>query len=256
MSTGSPLRVVHVIARLNVGGAALSVRELAAGQRRLGHEVLVVAGTIPAGEASMEHHASLLGVPYLHLPELQRELSPSRDVQAIRSLRRLLGEHRPHVLHTHTAKAGTTGRIAAVLRRRRKPHALVHTYHGHVLAGYFDPHRETFFRLVERTLAHVTDALIAVSDEVRDDLVSLGIAPREKFTVVPYGFDLDARVTSAQTRDETRARVGLGDGFVIGWAGRLTAIKRPLDLVRTLAEIEDATLVLAGAGEVRGDVEA
>jgi glycosyltransferase involved in cell wall biosynthesis len=256
MSTGSPLRVVHAIARLNVGGAALSVLELAAGQRRLGHDVLVVAGSIPPGEASMEETAARLDVPYLHLPELQRELAPRRDAQAIRSLWRLLRDRRPDVLHTHTAKAGTTGRLAALLRGTGRPAAVVHTYHGHVLAGYFDARRERFFRVVERALAHSTDALVAVSDEVRDDLVSYGVAPPGKFTVIPYGFDLDARAGSAATREATRASAGLGESFVVGWAGRLTAIKRPLDLVHAIAEVEGATLVAAGDGELRPQVEA
>ncbi len=100
------MRIVHAIARLNVGGAALSVLELAAGQQRLGHDVLVVAGTIPPGEASMEHLAETLGVPYRHLPELQRELSPRHDARRGAAIHRLLRERRPDVLHTHTAKAG------------------------------------------------------------------------------------------------------------------------------------------------------
>ena len=248
------MKIVHVIARLNVGGAALSVLELAAGQQRRGHDVLVVAGTIPAGEASMEHVAAELDVPYLHLAALKRELSPRDDAVAVRALHRLLRERKPDVLHTHTAKAGTTGRAAALLRAR--PGAVVHTYHGHVLSGYFSPRRERVFKLVERGLAHGTDALIAVSDEVRDDLVRFGIAPRQKFTVIPYGFDLDARVdSSTDTRAAKRAEAGIDDTFVIGWAGRLTDVKRPLDLVRTLAQVPDATLVLAGDGELRGEVE-
>ncbi len=92
------------------------------------------------------------------------------------------------------------------------------------------------YRLVERGLAHATDALVAVSDEVRDDLVRFGIAPRSKFAVIPYGFDLDGRIdSSSATRAEKRSAAGLDDEFVIGWAGRLTEIKRPGDLVRVLA---------------------
>jgi glycosyltransferase involved in cell wall biosynthesis len=251
------MKIVHVIARLNVGGAALSVLELAAGQQQHGHDVLVVAGTIPPGEASMEHLAAEFDVPYLRLPELRRELSPRHDVAAARALHALLRERRPDVLHTHTSKAGTTGRVAALLRGRARPRAVVHTYHGHVLSGYFSPRRERVFRLVERALAHVTDALVAVSDEVRDDLVRLRVAPRDKFAVIPYGFDLDARVdSSSATRAAKRAAIGLDDTFAIGWAGRLTEIKRPQDLIRVLALVPGATLVVAGDGDLREDVEA
>jgi len=252
------VNIVHAIARLNVGGAALSVLELAAGQQRRGHDVLVVAGRIPPGEASMEHVAKELGVPYLHLTSLQRNVSATSDLATIRTLRHLLRERRPDVLHTHTAKAGATGRLAALFAGRARPRAVVHTYHGHVLRGYFDPVRERLFRLVERALAHATDRLVAVSDEVRDDLVALHVAPLPKIAVVPYGFDLDRRLHSdAETRARKRAEVGAGDGaFVVGWAGRLTAIKRPLDLVRAVAGVDGAVLVAAGDGELRGDVEA
>jgi glycosyltransferase involved in cell wall biosynthesis len=251
------VKIVHVIARLNVGGAALSVLELAAGEQRRGHDVLVVAGTIPSGEASMEHVARELDVPSLHLRALQRELSFRNDSAATAALRRLLRTRRPDVLHTHTSKAGTTGRVAAMLSGSARPGAVVHTYHGHVLSGYFSPRRERFYRLVERALAPTADALVAVSTEVRDELVSFGVAPSSKFTVIPYGFDLDRRIdTSAPTRAAKRDEIGVApDTFVIGWAGRMTAIKRPEDLVQVLALVDDAVLVLAGDGELRGDIE-
>ena len=253
------MRIMHAIARLNVGGAALSVLELAAGQQRRGHEVTVVAGSIPSGEDSMEYLADELRVPYVRVPCLQRELSPRADVHAVVELRALLRERQPDVLHTHTSKAGATGRLAAVLSGRGRPKAVVHTYHGHVLRGYFSPRRERVFRLIERALAHSADALVAVSDEVRDDLVRLGVAPRGKFVVVPYGFDLDARV---DVRPETRARIRAGAGIddatlVVGFVGRLTPIKRPRDLVRTIAAVEsDAVLVVVGDGEGRAEAEA
>ncbi len=245
------VKIVHVIARLNVGGAALSVLELAAEQQRRGNDVLVVAGTIPQGEASMEHLAATLGVPYLRLPELKRELSPRDDLAATRKLRTLIRRRRPDVLHTHTAKAGTTGRIAAVLSGRARPR-VVHTFHGHVLTGYFDARRERFFQLLERALAHVTDRIVAVSDQVRDDLIRLRIAPAAKVTVVQYGFDLDARTRRRRRPQASGERLG---DFVIGWAGRLSEIKRPLDLVRVTAKVPGSRLVLAGDGELRADVE-
>jgi glycosyltransferase involved in cell wall biosynthesis len=250
------VRIVHAIARLNVGGAALSVLELAAGQQRRGHDVLVVSGTIAKGEAPMEHVAAELGVPHLHIPELQRELSPRRDLTALATVRHVLRERRPAVLHTHTAKAGLTGRLASLLQGRGRPGAVVHTYHGHVLSGYFEPAPEHVFRLVERGLAYLTDVLVAVSAEVRDDLVSFGVAPRHKFAVVPYGFDLDRRIGSSDGRAALRAEVGVDDSFAIGWAGRLTDIKRPLDLVRAVADVDGATLVLVGDGELRPQLEA
>jgi glycosyltransferase involved in cell wall biosynthesis len=251
------MRIVHVIARLNVGGAALSVLELAAGQQRRGHDVVVVAGEIPPGEASMEYLLPELGVNYLRLPALRREVSPRADLAAIGAIRHELQRRRPDVLHTHTSKAGTTGRVAALTVGGSRPACVVHTFHGHVLSGYFDPLRERAFRLIERGLAYSNDAVIAVSEEVRDDLVRFHVAPERKIVIVPYGFDLDARVRSdAETRRRKRAEAGIADdSFVIGWAGRLTAIKQPLDLVRTAAAVDNSMLVIAGDGELRQDVE-
>jgi glycosyltransferase involved in cell wall biosynthesis len=196
----------------------------------------------------MEYVADQLGVPYLRLPVLKREVSPRDDLAATLELRKLIRRRRPDVLHTHTSKAGTTGRIAALLSGAARPR-VVHTFHGHVLIGYFDNRREQIFRLLERGLAHATDRIVAVSDQVRDDLIRLKIAPAAKITVVQYGFDLDARVSGAGPHQGER-----GD-FVIGWAGRLSEIKRPLDLVRVAAKVPGSRLVLAGDGELRPAVE-
>jgi glycosyltransferase involved in cell wall biosynthesis len=256
------MRIVHVIARLNVGGAALHVLQLAHEQARRGHDVVVVAGTLAAGEESMEYVADELGVELLRLPVLQRELSLRADTAAIVALRRLIRSRRPDVLHTHTAKAGATGRLAALTSGGARPRAIVHTYHGHVLSGYFSRRWERVFRLIERTLAYASGTLVAVSDEVRDDLVRFGVAPARRFAVVPYGFDLPAwSDADDESRRELRGEIGAGDdAFVVGWAGRLTAIKRPLDLIRTLRALldagVDALLVLVGDGEDRADVEA
>jgi glycosyltransferase involved in cell wall biosynthesis len=255
------LSIVHVIARLNVGGAALHVLQLAREQAQRGHDVLVVAGTLAAGEESMEYVADELGVHVLKLPLLQRELSPRTDAAAILALRELLRRRRPDVLHTHTAKAGATGRLAALAVGSARPRAIVHTYHGHVLSGYFSRRWERVFRLIERLLSHTAGTLVAVSDEVRDDLVRFRVAPAERFVVVPYGFDLPAWSEADEAaRRRLRAEVGADARFVVGWAGRLTAIKRPLDLVRTLGGLlerdVDALLVLVGDGEDRPAVEA
>ena len=257
-----PLTIVHVIARLNVGGAALHVLQLAREQQRRGHRVVVVAGTLAAGEESMEYVADELGVGVLKLPSLQRELSARADLAAVLLLRRIIRARRPDVLHTHTAKAGATGRLAALAAGDARPKAIVHTFHGHVLSGYFSRRWERVFRRIEWVLAHATGTLIAVSDEVRDDLVRFGVASRERFVVVPYGFELPPWSTADdEARARIRADLGLSDEtFAIGWAGRLTAIKRPLDLIRTLRSVVDAgvdaVLVLVGDGELRGETEA
>jgi glycosyltransferase involved in cell wall biosynthesis len=256
------MRIIHVIARLNVGGAALHVLQLADEQRLRGHDVVVVAGTLANGEQSMEYIADELGVNVLKLPALQRPLSPTADVAAILGLRAIIRARRPDVLHTHTAKAGATGRLGALLAGSARPPAIVHSYHGHVLSGYFSRRWEHVFRKIEWLLAHATGTLIAVSEEVRDDLVDYGVAPPGRFVVVRYGVPVaDWSENDNLARERIRAELGITDEvFAIGWAGRLTAIKRPLDLIRTLRAVldagVDAVLVVVGDGELRGDTEA
>lgn len=256
------LSIIHVIARLNVGGAALYVLQLAREQRRRGHDVVVIAGTLAEGEESMEYLAEELGVDVLKLPALQRPLSLRADTSATLALRAIIRSRRPDVLHTHTAKAGATGRLAALVSGQARPRAVVHTYHGHVLSGYFSRRWEWVFRRIERVLAYATGTLVAVSEEVRDDLVSFKVARNGRFAVVPYGFDLpEWSRADEEARKQIRDQLGLADEtFAIGWAGRLTAIKRPHDLVRTLRTVRDegvdAVLVLVGDGEERPQVEA
>jgi len=133
------------------------------------------------------------GVRIETLPALHREIGPLRDAQAIVRLARLIRKERPTILHTHTAKAGAVGRIAALLAGSARQPIVVHTFHGHVLHGYFNPLTTLAFRMLERWLARVTTALVAVSPEVRDDLVRLHVAPASKFTVIRLGIELDER---------------------------------------------------------------
>jgi glycosyltransferase involved in cell wall biosynthesis len=168
---------------------------------------------------------------------------------------------RPTILHTHTAKAGAVGRAAALLAGRSRPPIIVHTFHGHVLRGYFGRFWTGFFRQLERLLARITDALVAVSPEVRDELVALGVAPESKFRVIRLGIELDTRVSSdGAARSETRRVMGIPEHrFVVGWIGRMTAVKRTdvvLNAFRALRDDGvDAVLCMVGDGPDRIAVE-
>jgi len=145
-----PIRVLRVIARLNMGGPALHVAYLTAGLAERGYETTLVAGSLARGEDSMAFVAEELGIEVQRIVELHREISVLRDAVAIVRLARLMRRVRPHILHTHTAKAGAVGRLAALLAGDARPPIVVHTFHGHVLHGYFDPLRTAGFRLLER----------------------------------------------------------------------------------------------------------
>jgi glycosyltransferase involved in cell wall biosynthesis len=255
------VRILRVIARLNMGGPALHVAYLTDGLKRRGYETTLVAGSLARGEDSMAFVADARDVPVIRIDELGREISPLRDLIATFRLARLIRQERPQILHTHTAKAGTVGRVAALLAGPRRPPIGVHTFHGHVLRGYFGPLRSLFFRLLERWLAARTTALIAVSPQVRDDLVSLGIAPRERFAVIRLGIELDERIAAEQNgRGESRRYLGIPDErFAVGWIGRMTAVKRTDDVLVAFKRLResgvDATLCMVGDGPDRTGLE-
>jgi len=254
-------KILRVIARLNMGGPALHVAYLTAGLRERGYDTTLVAGSLARGEDSMAFVAEGLDVQVIRIDELGREISPLRDLVATFRLARLIRRERPDILHTHTAKAGTVGRVAALLAGRRRPPIVVHTFHGHVLQGYFGPLRSLFFRLLERWLARGTTALIAVSPQVRDDLVALGVAPAERFVVVRLGIELGERVADGRNgRVESRRYLGIeGDRFTVGWIGRMTAVKRTDDVLVAFKGLRDkgidAVLCMVGDGPDRAGLE-
>ena len=244
-----------------MGGPALHVAYLTAGLRERGYDTTLVAGSLARGEDSMAFVASGLDVDVVRIDQLGREISPLRDLVATLRLARLIRRERPDILHTHTAKAGTVGRVAALLAGRRAPPIVVHTFHGHVLRGYFGPLRSRLFRLLERWLAARTTALIAVSPQVRDDLVSLGVAKPERFAVIRLGIELDQRVAGGQNgRLESRRYLGIPtDRFAVGWIGRMTAVKRTDDVLVAFKRLRDdgvdAVLCMVGDGPDREQLE-
>ena len=258
--TGKPIRVLRVIARLNMGGPAIHVANLAAGLETRGYHTTLVAGSLARGEDSMAFLAERLGVSVVSVPDIQREISLLPDARSVLHVASLIRSTRPHILHTHTAKAGVIGRAAALAAGPARPPIVVHTFHGHVLKGYFDPARTAFFRHIERTFAKSSDALVAVSPEVRDELVALRVAPREKFTVVRLGIPLEERLDDGTGDTDYRHLYGIGpDVFVVGWVGRMTAVKDTgavLEIVRALRNRGvDAALCMVGDGPERERLE-
>ena len=253
------ISVLRIIARLNVGGPALHVSYLSDGLADRGYQTTLVVGELARGEGSMEFVAESRGVRIVKLSSLSREIAPLRDLTSLVRLTRLIRLQRPQIVHTHTAKAGAIGRVAALLAGGDHRPIVVHTFHGHVLRGYFGPLRAFAFRLLEHVLARATTKLVAVSPEVRDELVSLGVAPAKKFEVVRLGIELDERLLPASrevSREESRRQLGIGpETFLVGWVGRMTGVKRVPDLLEAFRQLReggvDARLCVVGDGPER-----
>ena len=239
--------MLQIIARLNVGGPALMATVLSdlLDPGRFDHRI--VAGSIGEGEGDyVSLRAPHLAV--LKVRGLGRAPRPADDLRALIGLIDVIRRFRPHIVHTHTAKAGVLGRLAAW---SCGVPATVHSFHGHLLHGYFSPVGRTAVVGVERMLARPTNRLVAVGDRVRSDLLAAGIGRANQFVVVPPG----TRLGPLPSRSAARIRLGLRpDSVVVTLVARLTPIKRPERFVQLAGALAgahpDVQFVVAGGGEL------
>lgn len=249
-------RVLRVFSRLNVGGPAVHVILLSAGLRDLGYDTRLVVGRESAREGNLLDLAREKNVECEQLGALGREIRPFSDLAALWSLFRIVRRFRPHVVHTHTAKAGLLGRLAA---RLGGAPVVVHTFHGHVLSGYFGRLRTRAFTALESLLARFTDVLVTVADDVRAELLARGVGRPERIRVVPLGLELGA-LAGPLPRGHLRAAGGFADGaFVVGIVGRLVPIKDVPTFLRAAAllrrDVPAARFAVVGDGEERAALE-
>jgi glycosyltransferase involved in cell wall biosynthesis len=262
---GRPVRVVRIIARLNIGGPAIQAITLTKELDSLGYRTILVRGTEEPDEGNMDHLADELGIRPVLVPSLRR--NPGwHDLLALVQLTRIVRREQPQIVHTHAAKGGTLGRVAAMIAGiglHPRP-ILVHTFHGHSLTGYFSRRAESVYLWIERVLARRTHVLIAVSEEVRDELVGIGVAHADRFEVVPLGFDLRPFMVGPTERTRRRQRLreelGIPSGDqLVTLIARLVPIKR---VDRFLRVAESLTLqrqgvhfLVVGDGELRAALE-
>jgi glycosyltransferase involved in cell wall biosynthesis len=255
---GGRIKILRVIARLNIGGPAIHVVLLTAGLDQKRFESLLVSGRENPGEGSMLDYALSHGVQPIIIPEIVGEFSLGpRELRALVRLYRLMRRERPHIVHTHTAKAGFVGRLAA--RLARVP-VVVHTFHGHILQGYYSPRKNQLLRGMERVMTRLTNRIIAVSEQVKQDLVTYGVAPAEKILVVPLGLELEPFLDGSHSRGAFRRELNLKGGErLVGIVGRLFPIKNHrlfLDAAALMARQERAVrFVIVGDGALRPEME-
>ena len=246
---GRRLKVIRIIARLNIGGPAIHAIVLTDEFNRRRHDSLLVAGSVAPGEASMEYLAQGKRVSLLKIPQLSREIS-WKDLVTFCKIVAILLREKPDVVHTHTAKAGALGRVAAFVCRVP---VRFHTFHGHVFDGYFSARKVRLFIALERLLARLSTRVVVVSPRLRDEIsLRYRIAPVDKITVVPLGLDLNRfRSISPPPLDRFEP--------VILWVGRLVEVKDPFFLLRTALELRrlnvPARFIMVGDGQLRAEME-
>jgi glycosyltransferase involved in cell wall biosynthesis len=226
-----------------------------------GYATRLVRGSESADEGTMDDLAQRMGVEPTLVESMRRDPGPG-DARALAELVRIARRDRPALVHTHAAKGGTLGRVAIMLAFPRRRPAVVHTFHGHSLTGYFSSRTARLYARIERFLARRTDVLIAVSEEVRDDLVGLGVAPQEQFEVVRLGLDLSTFADDGDRdarRQAVRGAWGVGDDEdVVTLVARLVPIKRVDRFLETAALLRDrpnTRFVIVGDGELRAELE-
>jgi len=219
----APIKILYVIARLNIGGPAEHVILLASRLKEKGYEPILVKGQVGCGEEEMSDFLIREGVTPVEIPGLGRELSWRDDWSAFFQIRRLIRRFKPDIVHTHTAKAGTLGRLAAWSAGTP---ILLHTFHGHVFRGYFGRIKTAFFLLVERLLATFTDCIVTVGERQRREILEFGISSPGKVIPIPLGLDLERFRSNPKISGVFKDELGLDrEILLVGVIARFVPIK-------------------------------
>jgi glycosyltransferase involved in cell wall biosynthesis len=248
MTTSRPLRVMHVIARMNVGGPAVLVVDLMRSVDPRTFEQVLVTGYCDDNESDYLDEVAK-DIKPVRILGLGRSVTVMRDLLAFFRLVREIRKFEPDVIHTHTAKAGVLGRIAGLIA---KPSARrVHTYHGHLLHGYFSRHKTRLVIIIEKLLGRISHGLVSIGTNVKLDLLKVGIGNETKFHVIFPGL----QSLEILPKEQARRELGLDlRKIYIVYIGRLTLIKRPDRLIEIAAELKrvypQVHLLVAGAGEL------
>ena len=252
-------KIIRILNRLAVGGPVLNATYLT---KYLApeFETLLVVGEKEGHEKSADHITQRLGIECVTIAGMGRSINPLSDYGSYRQLKKLINHFRPDIVHTHAAKPGAIGRLAAA---SAKVPLILHTFHGHVFHSYFSPLKTKAFVQVERYLASKSDAIIAISEQQRKELVEdFRIAPPNKFRVVPLGFDLDRFQTDQdRKRIQFRTEFGVKDNEIaIGITGRLVPVKNHGLFLAGLKHVllkssRKIKAFIIGDGETRADLE-
>lgn len=252
-------KILRIFNRLIIGGPIINATYLT---RYLApeYETLLLMGAKDPHEKGADHLVEHLGISYRNVPHMIRSVNPLNDWKAYKEIRQIIREFKPDIVHTHAAKPGALGRLAAAAE---KVPVTVHTYHGHVFHSYFNPLKSRVFVQAEKYLARKTTAIIAISETQKKELAEdFRIAPADKFRIIPLGLDLD-RFTRGEDkkRKQFREEFGVADHEIaIGIIGRLVPVKNHALFLQALHHVLENTdqkvkAFIIGDGELRGQLE-
>ena len=246
-STEHPIRVMRIIARMNVGGPAVQVSGLMRGFDANEFDQRLYTGYCADDEADYLDTVAT-DIKAVRIQGFGRRVSMGGDLKAFISLVSEIRDFKPHVIHTHTAKAGFLGRIASIVSLQRS--IRVHTFHGHLLNGYFGRFKRSLVVIAEKFLAFFTHQLLAVGEKVRQDLLNVGIGSKSKFGLMPPGLAIGTLPDKEDSRNALKLPANI---LQCAFIGRVTQIKRPDRFLDVVSEIKkrgvDLDFFIAGDGE-------
>jgi glycosyltransferase involved in cell wall biosynthesis len=268
------MKIVRIIARLNVGGPARHVVWLNEALQDDEFQSVLLTGRVPAGEEDMSYFAEQHEIKPVFIEEMSRELSPKDIVSLWKVYQHILRE-KPDIIHTHTAKAGTVGRTAGFFYRWMTPKTLIgkprkvkiiHTFHGHIFHGYYSNLKTKIFLFIEKTLAKLaTDKIIVISNQQKREInIDFNVGKNEQFEVIPLGIDLETFEDWRKKRNILRKEIGAKDDeILVGLVGRLTEVKNHQMFLRIIQRFKEeketdfpkVKFVIIGDGNLRENLE-
>jgi glycosyltransferase involved in cell wall biosynthesis len=259
------IKILRIISRMNIGGPSIHVKNLTEGLDPSKYETKLITGSVSPEEGDMSYIARFGEDVRITIPELQREISPLRDLVAFFKVIRVILRFKPDIIHSHTSKAGAIARLAVACYSGLTGYrpTTVHTFHGHVLDGYFGAFKVELFKRFEQLMAKVTDRVITLSESQKWELSTVyRLASPKNIETIKLGFDLSAFTTCSRQKGMLRKRLGLSaDTLLIGIVGRLAPIKNHrmfLDAGKLLfdeSKDRNIRLVIVGDGEERIKLE-
>jgi len=277
------IKILRIFSRLNIGGPSIHTILLTAGLNNDSFTSILVKGSEDKHEGNMLYLADRKGIKPIIIPEMGRSISILKDLKAFVNLYQLIKKEKPDIVHTHTAKAGALGRTAAILIRNQGRSSrtlkkllfhknlqhesqnsklkIVHTFHGNIFKGYFNPIISKIFLLIERVLARFTDIIITVSKEQKKEILNFGIGDKDKVITIPLGLELERFLDLKRFKGRLRAELKIAEDIkLIGIIGRLVPIKNHKMFIDAVSKLKERNselkvkFLIIGDGELKKEL--
>jgi glycosyltransferase involved in cell wall biosynthesis len=256
--TIKPIKIINLLSRMNIGGPSVHAALLTKYLNNERFHSLLISGTLSEGEGDMSYLINQHQIEHRSIKTLQREISALDDLKAVRELYHIFREEKPQIVHTNLAKAGMVGRLAAWLAGVP---VILHTYHGHVFAGYFGPVKTKIYIFIERFMARLSSRIVVVSNMIKKEICSVyKITTEKKTSVIPLGFELEKMESLNKYRGNFRKKFSIPiNAPIIGIVGRITGIKNHqlfLEIANLFLKNNDKIhFLVIGDGELREEIE-